>query len=199
MHLLRLKTHGSLGTSGTKREEVGACSVSGCTKLKHTEEYCLAHYKRLKKWGDVNGSPEICTMDGCDRPHRAKGHCDKHYWEYLLKTDLQRKLSAHLRTRLYMAVKKGTKRGSAVRDLGCSVSELKDYLEGKFRSGMSWDNWRHSGWHIDHIKPLASFDLTNREEFLIACNYTNLQPMWAKENLSKSDKLVEDEVSIRAL
>ena len=54
---------------------------------------------------------------------------------------------------------------------------------------MTWDNWTTDGWHIDHIKPLSSFDLTDRKQLLEVCHYTNLQPLWAKDNLIKSDKL----------
>ena len=101
------------------------------------------------------------------------------------KNDIQFKLSRALRNRLYIIKKQ--KVGSAVKDLGCTIDELKTYLESKFQSGMTWDNWTSDGWHIDHIKPLSSFDLTNREQFLEACHYTNLQPLWAKDNLLKSD------------
>ena len=69
------------------------------------------------------------------------------------------------------------------------MEELKIYLESKFLPGMTWDNWSKDGWHIDHVVPLASFDLTNKEQFDKACHYTNLQPLWAKDNLSKSDRL----------
>jgi len=55
---------------------------------------------------------------------------------------------------------------------------------------MTWDNWTLDGWHIDHIKPLASFDLTDRKQLLEACHYTNLQPLWAKDNLTKNDKII---------
>jgi len=54
---------------------------------------------------------------------------------------------------------------------------------------MNWDNWGIYGWHIDHIKPLASFDLTKREQLFEAVHYTNLQPLWANENLSKGDSI----------
>jgi hypothetical protein len=107
-----------------------------------------------------------------------------------LKTDIQFKLSYNLRNRLRSAINRNQKIGSAVRDLGCTIDELKIYLESKFLSGMSWDNWSVEGWHIDHIKPLSSFDLTDRQQLLEACHYTNLQPLWAKDNLVKNDKLI---------
>jgi len=53
---------------------------------------------------------------------------------------------------------------------------------------MLWSNYGE--WHIDHIKPLASFDLSDRKQLLEACHYTNLQPLWAQDNLSKSDKVL---------
>ena len=106
------------------------------------------------------------------------------------KTDIQYKLKSSLRTRLHQAINGNFKSGSAVKDLGCSIEELKLHLESKFQPGMSWDNWDRYGWHIDHIKPLASFDLTDRNQLLEACHYTNLQPLWAKDNIIKSDKLI---------
>lgn len=103
-------------------------------------------------------------------------------------TDLEFKLRKSLRGRIYSAIRNNQRAGSAVKDIGCTVPELKKYLESKFQSGMTWDNWSFRGWHIDHIKPLSSFDLTNREQFLQACHYTNLQPLWWFENFAKSDK-----------
>lgn len=100
------------------------------------------------------------------------------------------KLACRLRHRLYLAIKNNYKSGSAVKDLGCTISELKEHLENKFQLGMTWDNWTTIGWHIDHIKPLSKFDLTDRQQFLEACHYTNLQPLWAEDNLIKSDKAV---------
>ncbi len=104
------------------------------------------------------------------------------------QTDPILKLKKNLRSRMGMAIKKNSKSGSAVQDLGCSIEELKVYLEAKFQPGMTWENHATNGWHIDHIKPLNSFDLSNREQFLEACHYTNLQPLWAKDNLSKGAK-----------
>lgn len=103
------------------------------------------------------------------------------------RSDPNFKLAVVLRRRLAHALKGGFRSGSAVRDLGCAVEELKKYLESKFQPGMTWENWSSTGWHIDHIRPLASFDLTDRAQFLQACHYTNLQPLWAAENIRKSD------------
>lgn len=111
----------------------------------------------------------------------------KQYRKTIIPTTNSR-LARNLRCRLLEAIKCNYKNGSAVRDLGCSIAELKAYLESKFQSGMSWDNYGRNGWHIDHIIPLAAFDLTNKDDLLKACHYTNLQPLWATDNLKKGDR-----------
>lgn len=99
------------------------------------------------------------------------------------------RLKKNLRMRITMAMKRNKRGGSAVRDLGCSIQEFRKHIESKFQDGMSWENYGLYGWHLDHIVPLAEFDLTNREQFLKAVHYTNLQPLWAKQNLRKAKKL----------
>ena len=102
------------------------------------------------------------------------------------KIDVNYKIAKNLRLRLYHALNHNFKSGSAVRDLGCSISGLKLHLESKFQPDMTWDNYGE--WHIDHIKPLSKFDLTDRDQLLEACHYTNLQPLWAEENLKKGNR-----------
>ena len=72
--------------------------------------------------------------------------------------------------------------------IGGSVLELMRHLEAMFKSGMSWDNY--GKWHIDHIRPCASFDLTEPGQQMLCFNWKNLQPLWAVENLVKSSKYV---------
>ncbi len=105
------------------------------------------------------------------------------------KTDVNFKLKINLRNRLNLSIKRNTKLGSGVRDLGCSVPEFKLYIESKFQPGMNWENWSINGWHLDHIRPLSSFDLSNKEELKKACHFTNLQPLWAKDNMKKGSKV----------
>lgn len=104
------------------------------------------------------------------------------------KKDIQFRLKRILRRGIWGAIKGNQKKGSPVRDVGCTIVELKLHIENQFVEGMSWDNWSPAGWHIDHRKPLASFDLTNRDQFLKAVNYTNLQPLWAIDNFKKGQK-----------
>jgi len=96
------------------------------------------------------------------------------------------RLAHNLRSRLYHALKQNQKAGSAVKDLGCSIDELKIHLEKQFTEGMSWDNY--GKWELDHIIPLSKVDLTIREEFLKVNNYKNLQPLWKIHNIKKSNK-----------
>lgn len=105
------------------------------------------------------------------------------------KTNLDFKLRTILRTRLTKALKNKNKVGSSVKDLGCTIEYLRKYLESKFEPGMSWENYGIKGWHIDHIIPLSSVDLTIRDNFLKVCHYTNLQPLWALDNIKKSNRI----------
>ena len=107
-----------------------------------------------------------------------------------LSTNINAKLSCILRQRMNKALKHNYKAGSAVKDLGCSIDDFKKYLESKFINGMNWENYGKDGWHIDHIKPLTSFDLSDRSQFIEACHYTNLQPLWWYDNLSKGIKIL---------
>lgn len=101
-------------------------------------------------------------------------------------SDLDYKIRHNLRSRLRKAIKYN-REVSAISNLGCDLKSLKKHLESKFEEGMSWDNY--GKWHIDHIVPLSKFNLTNKEEALKACHYSNLQPLWAKDNLKKSNKI----------
>jgi Prasinovirus endonuclease VII len=95
------------------------------------------------------------------------------------------RLRFQLRDRIDKALKlrKYKKLDSTIRLLGCTLYQLRAHIESLFLPGMTWEN-RHL-WHIDHIKPLAKFDLSKESEQRMAFRYTNLQPLWAKDNLSK--------------
>jgi hypothetical protein len=105
------------------------------------------------------------------------------------------KIAGVLRIRLCNVVRchGGKKLTSTVALLGCSIEDLKLHLESQFKPGMTWENYgRKKGiqcWEIDHILPCASFDLTDPEQQKRCFNYTNLQPLWAKDNQSKSSSL----------
>lgn len=72
--------------------------------------------------------------------------------------------------------------------IGCDREFLRKWIESKFTEGMTWENHGYRGWHIDHKKPCASFDLTDREQQRKCFHYSNLQPLWAKENQRKGDR-----------
>lgn len=78
------------------------------------------------------------------------------------------------------------KKVSSRKLLGCSINEFKLYLESRFKKNMTWDNY--GKWHIDHIKPISKFDLTIEEEQKKCFHFTNLQPLWALDNIRKSNK-----------
>lgn len=108
------------------------------------------------------------------------------------KIDPLYKLTCNIRSRISSIIynKKLQKNNKFKEYIGCSLDELKYHLESQFIDDMSWENHGKFGWHVDHIIPLSS--AKTEEELYKLCHYTNLQPLWAEDNLKKSNKNVID-------
>lgn len=102
------------------------------------------------------------------------------------KESLSFRIRDSLRARMRLALKGIDKAKSTIKLLGCPLDYFQKHIEQQFKPGMSWDNY--GKWEIDHIKPCAMFDFTNRKEQLKCFHYTNLQPLWSDENRRKSNK-----------
>lgn len=102
------------------------------------------------------------------------------------KKDLNFKVANNLRRRINNSLKGLVKSKKTFQLLGCNLEQLWIHLEKSFKPGMTKENY--GKWHIDHIRPCASFDLSKPEEQAKCFHYTNLQALWAQENQSKSAK-----------
>ena len=89
------------------------------------------------------------------------------------------------RIRISLINQSSNKTHKALELLGCSLNEFRDHLEAKFKPGMLWDNFGQDGWHLDHVRPCASYDLKDEVQLRECFNYTNYQPLWASENIRK--------------
>ena len=151
-------------------------------KLKNPETYKLIR-KRYKE----NNREKLESYNYQWRQNN-KDYMNK-YVKNRRKNDSQFRLISLVRCRLYefLKLRKITKKNTTEKIIGCNSRFLKLHIEDKFTDGMSWDLVGNSI-HIDHIIPLSS--AKNEEEIYKLCHYTNLQPLWAKENLKKSNKLL---------
>ncbi len=103
------------------------------------------------------------------------------------KNDLCYRLRKLLSARIRDVLKGNTKAAKTIELIGCSAESLKLHLEKQFKKHMTWDNYG-LGWHVDHIIPCDAFDLTDPDEQKRCFHYTNLQPLWAKQNIRKGTK-----------
>lgn len=177
-----------------KKKVCQICNIE-FTKVGPNQKYCSKRCQSVYK-----NKQEIKNYDPVKKQQyyiKNKKEINKNktiYKRNKIASDNIYKLKNNLRSRFNKAIKNNYKSGSAVNDLGCSIEELKVHLEANFypdflsMTAMNWDNYGLHGWHIDHIIPLSKFDLTNPEELKQACHYTNLQPLWAKDNLSKGSR-----------
>jgi hypothetical protein len=103
--------------------------------------------------------------------------------------DMFFKIKGNLSGRLSDLIKKRNLSVTTIELIGCNRENFLFHIENQFVKGMNWENYGLKGWHIDHIIPLSSFDLTIEDEVKKACHYTNLQPLWWEDNLKKGNKL----------
>ena len=104
-----------------------------------------------------------------------------------LKTDSTYRLIVKLRNRMYHVFNRSEfkKCNNTLVLIGCSVEEARHHIERQWLPGMSWGNYSLHGWHIDHIKPINTFNLADAQQQKICFHYTNLRPLWAADNLSR--------------
>lgn len=111
------------------------------------------------------------------------------YYNKRIRENPEFRLRKALACRILAAVKGIGKSERTMKLVGCSIYQLREWLEAQFKPGMIWEN--HGEWHIDHIKPCVSFDLTDPDQQRQCFNFTNLQPLWAEEHRRKGVKFQE--------
>jgi hypothetical protein len=174
------------------------CSTKCNARQRHIENYPKRSAERVEAinkrrreiWANmtaedrrIKGQKAMSGIDQERQRQRQREDFARRYHE-----DLKYKLMCLSRSRIGDALRgRGAKSHRTTRLIGCSIEHLRQHLEAQFTEGMTWDN--HGEWHIDHIRPCASFDLTHEQQQLECFNYTNLQPLWAKDNLSKGARI----------
>lgn len=106
------------------------------------------------------------------------------------KNDPFYKFTCSMRDKLKRRMNKkfGSKDSNFYRIIGMTPPVLREYIQKQFKDGMSWENYGSDTWHLDHIIPLST--AKNKEEYYKLWHYTNLQPLWAEENIRKSNKIL---------
>jgi len=166
--------------------------------LTRKKKYCSKQYygkDYFPEWSKDNPA----RKEYSDSYYMDNQEARQDYYNDKYDTDIDYKLKKILRSRLNKALNGNYKSGSAVDDLGCSIDLFKKYIESKWLDDMSWDNHMFEGWHIDHIIPLAAFDLTDAVQLKKAVHYTNLQPLWAKDNMAKGSQVpMKEKINARS-
>lgn len=109
----------------------------------------------------------------------------KRQYDSVYYSRADRRVTQSLRARLRVVLRKQKASDSMVVLLGCSRDHLRRHLESRFQPGMTWENYGRYGWHVDHVIPCSAFDLTNPDEVRKCFHFSNLQPLWWRDNIIK--------------
>lgn len=146
------------------------CSNNQCKIYYHKNKDSIA--KCRKKYNSL-----ASTKKKIREYIKSKRHNDIHY-----------RIKDNLRRRINYALNHSKKSTRTSELLGCSLQDFKLYIESLWKKGMNWNNYGKFGWHLDHIQPCANFDLTDPDQQKKCFHYSNIQPLWAKDNWSKGSR-----------
>lgn len=143
-----------------------------------------AHAKEQSSWRKANRS----KSNAIDRAKRAR-------W---LRTRPDYRVLTNLRNLFRHALNRGQtpKNTHPINILGCSIPELRIYIESRFSPGMSWTNYNHKTWHIHHIMPCASFDLSDPAQLKRCFHFSNLMPLWAHQNIKLGHRITTNQFQL---
>lgn len=158
-------------------------------KRRDDEEYRARSLEYHKQW--LLDRPGYRSEHPEKKRIRSKAYRMLQYFKHKekMRDNPQFVIASRLRARMRSAIRANMAKKSynTIKLLGCSFIEFRKYIESKWSEGMSWDNRRE--WHIDHIAPCASFDLTNPDHQKTCFHYTNMQPLWRLDNLKKGARV----------
>lgn len=174
--------------SNRRKQHIVVDGIIGkkCSKCKEWKPLEEGYNNCGKHWDNKRVQCKECLRLYRENiPNEIRNQKQAIYVKQRKQRDVDFKMRLTLRSRLGTALfrQKAKKLTSTLDLVGCSIEYLREYLETKFQEGMTWDN--HGEWHIDHIRPCVSFDLSILEQQRECFHYTNLQPLWASDNLSK--------------
>lgn len=168
------------------------CAECNRTRVKAQKKTPRGYQQNLDRQARYLRTPK--GQDSVRRKHQRYHSSERGvaHRKHRYDTDIQYRIKNILRSRLRMAILHKSKRGSAIGDLGCSIEKFIAHIESQWQPGWTWDrgSWGKI-WHIDHIQPLATFDLTDQAQFRRAVHFSNLRPYPASLNISEGWRIRE--------
>jgi hypothetical protein len=148
-------------------------------KLKYCKEYTIKNKNKKDNWGKIwrEKNKERINIQRNKR-NRERRQVDENY-----------RLITNITNRMRSYLKNYNTNERTIKYIGCSPLELRKHLESQFTEGMSWENYGKHGWHIDHKIPLFA-GKGDKNQIIKLCHYTNLQPLWEKDNYKKWKRIV---------
>lgn len=146
-----------------------------------TPEQRAKKYEANRRWNERNRAYYSDRAKRVRQSQEFKDRVNACYRAWYEQAD--NRVLKNMRKRLWEALRGNRKAASTLELVGCTVEELRQHLERQFDAEMTWDNY--GLWHVDHIKPCASFDLSDPAQQAECFHYKNLQPLWAIDNIRK--------------